>query len=407
MLNRTAQIGLKIEAVEGTEEVLAAADFSGNRKDTAHRHKVNRYQRGLERPTLTKDAQLHSMHGGGLSFLEELVGGSLAANAPFHTTLRGLGFGMTTLKTCTFNVTAGAFYVGLLIGNNASRAAATKVARVIALPTGKLVLFPITGTFVNTDTAFGYNTAGIQPQGTIASVLTDAGWGFKPLSETDAATPPSLTTERRLGGQRHSYVGARGTGGLSMRMGEPLLLRAEFQGIPVYQDATTRTPRLGGFLSGVPKITNVPRVGRGIPFIFRTGPAATYTPILTEFEIQFNNQVAERSTITNVDLQQSGYLAPRIADRTPGGRVDPEHVLPAAGFDFIGTLQTGGVFEMLVQVGLGSEPNGQVVVYAPGVQLDGDYEPGDRNGITTSPLPLVFTSTEEDDELIIAQHFIA
>lgn len=405
MLNRNGQIGLKIEAVEGTEEALVAADYSGNRKEQTHHDSHQSYKRDLQRGTLTQLPELPSMYTGNINWTEEFVGGGAAVLAPWHNTIQSMGFKKTAVSKYLPTPIAGAFRVGQVVGNNIVQGAATKVGRVVAIDdAGKLVILRTLGAdFGVAEDIWAYDGAAIQAHATLAAGAA-SGYCFTPQTETDAAVPPSVTVDRRLGGQRHTRIGSRATGGFTAKMGEPLLLHAEVHGVPVYADAVARSPRLGGYIANVPALTNKPPVVQSIPFILRKDADTTYTPILTELSVQFGNTLAPRATISNVDIQSSGHLPTRITGRDITGTIDGEHVLPAAGFDFIGAVNAGNTFEFNMEVGKSANPNGKITIYGPSVQLKGDYEPGDRDGVATSPVTMGFFG-DNDDELFITHTF--
>lgn len=404
MLTRNGQIGAKIEAVEGTEESLAAGDYSGNRKEQSHRDQHQAYKRDLQRGTLTQLPDLPSMYTGSISWTEEMVTGDPTA-PPWHNTIRGQGFKRTNASAYTPTVAAGTFRVGQVVGNTITLGAATKVGRVTAiLDSGALVIFRTLGAdWTAAEDCYAYDGATTQAHATLAAGVPSS-YVLTPLTETDSSVPPSLTVNRILGGQRHTRIGARGTGGITAKMGEPLLLQAEFHGVPVYADAVARSPRLASYVTNVPALATPPAVVQSIPFILRKDANTTYTPILTELSLQFGNTLAPRGTISNVDIQSSGYLPTRITGRNITASIDPEHVLPAAGFDFIGSLNAGTAFELQIEVGKSSSPNGKITIYAPSVQLNGDYEPGDRDGVATDPLTLGFFGNN-DDEIFITHSF--
>lgn len=392
MLNYEAQNGIKVEAIEGVEETLTAAEFQGNRKDSSHRHAHGEYERELDRGTLTELEAIHSMFRGGVSWTEEAVGGTSAIEAPFGATIKGLGFQRAAvLKWATTGMT-GSFKIGDRVGVGASEGVATKKA-IVGYVSGATLWFVATlGTFATADAITNYSRTGAA---TLSGSSSAGGHCYHPQSEKAGIPPASVTVERRLGTQRHTIIGARGTGGLTFKQGEPMLIRAEFEGAPVYQ-AGTQIPREAAAITGIVPLTNPPKVSQGLPFFLRSG-SSDYTPVLTELDLSIANTLAPRPTITNADLAGSGYLPTRIAGRKLTARIDPEHVLPGGAFDFIGRLQGGAVFELAAGLGAPTDANGGITVYAPRVKLTGDYEPGDRDGVTTSPVTVGFYGTDDDE----------
>lgn len=392
MNNYEAQIGLKVEAVEGTEETLTAAEFQGNRKDSSHKHTHQQYERALERGTLTELEALHSMFGGGLSFTEEWVGGTSTVEAPVGATLKALGFVRAALEKWATTGMSGTFKIGDRIGVGASEPVATKKAIVAYVSGSTLWFFPTLGTFAAADLLTNFSRTG---SATLSGTASAGGHAYSPKTEKAGSLPHSVTGERRLGTQRHTYVGARGTGGLTLKQGEPLLVRAEIVGPPVYQTGT-RTPREAAAVTGITALLNPPKVAMGVAFFLRDG-ASDYVPIMTELDIDIANTLAPRPTITTAELQSSGYMATRITGRQITARIDPEHVLPTGAFDFIGKIQTGAVFEMVAGLGLHTDPNGAITIYGQRVKLDGDYEPGERDNVTTSPVTVKFAGIDDDE----------
>ncbi|GMV26932.1 MAG: hypothetical protein AMXMBFR58_29630 [Phycisphaerae bacterium] len=404
MLNRTAQLGLKIEGTEGVEETLAASDYSGERKSTSNRFSTSRYARATERPSLSKRPEIAGARTKNIRWEEELVGGGAATAAPWHTTIRGMGFASTGLKVIDLGtVTNGPFKVGQIIGNHATFGSATKTGRVakyVAGTPGKLYYMPITGTFADSDTV--YNYASSQGSAPVDSTPANAGYAFNPMTETAAATPPSVTVERRLGGLRHTIIGARGTGGLTLRHNEPALINADFQGCPVF-DTDGVSPRTGAVVTSVPDVGAAPRVTKGISVIVRTS-GGDFLGTLTMVGINFNNSLAPRPTINSNDCASSGYKPVRITDREPTAEIDPEMVLPADGYDIIEYINSGATVELIAELGAVTDTNGCIVIWAGAAQHRGDLEPGDRDGITTSPATLLLTGGN-DDELFIFHIF--
>lgn len=404
ILKRTAQIGLKVEATEGTEEALTAAEFAGERKDTDHKNTVDNYERGIERGALTSRGVLKGSRLGTIMFTDELVGGGASTVAPWHTALKAQGFTATGAKVASIGtITNGPFKTGQLVGDNAAQGSATKFARVIKQLSGKIVFMPITGTFASGDTMYAYNSP--QTSGTLSSTLTAAGYSFTPLSENVSSSPPSVTAERRNGGVRQTIVGARGKGGLTLTRNQPALLKTELQGCPVFSATDgTDTWRTGSPITGIAAVGAAPKVVKSIPLIMRTA-AADYTPIATSLEINFDNTLAARPTMANNDLVNSGHMATRIGGRNFNATLDPEKIKPADGFDFMNFILTNKTFEILSEIGGVAETNGLVIVHAPAAQFTGDESEAERDGITTLPVNVSLTG-DQDDEIFIHHIFV-
>jgi len=395
------QLGLKIEATEGTEESLTATEFRGNRKNMNLRHSPNGYDRGLQRGTQTKQEQLKSMALLTLNWEEEFVGGANNAEAPIGATLKTCGFGATAIQKWTVTSQTGVIKAGDLIGNNATEASATKKALVTYASGTTLWLFPILGTLAASDAMTNYDRTGAA---TLSGTSAAGGFGYKLVSEKSGVGSPSGTGELRLGGQRHTAVGARGTCSINMTQGQPILVTAEIKGPGVYQTGTF-TPREAAYVSGVLPFTAPPKVLQGVVFEMQNGASTYAPPVLTEFNISIAPTVTPRKTFTNQAITNTGHLPTRLTgEREVSGSLNPEHVLPTGTFDFIGAVMAGTTFKVTCVVGAPTETNGAVTILGRRVQLSGDFEPGDQDGITTAPLNLGFYGTD-DDELYVFHTF--
>ncbi len=399
MLTIEAQVGIKVEGTEGVEETLVAADYSGNRKESSHRYGHKEYERELNRGTQTPQARLASMQRGNVSWTEELAAGSDDTPGTYDATLRGLGFSRGAAERFAVASVSGAFKPGDLVGNNADQASATKLAVVCYHDSsgGFLYLAALTGTLADADSLTNYNRTG---SGDLSGASDPAGFFYRPVSETSGGGPASCTVERRLGGQRHTIVGARGTGGITFRQGEPVLLDAQFEGPPVFDGSKFGAARTGSFVSGVPIVGAQPRVVQGVDLRLESG-ATAWSPILTELALQFNNTLAPRETFTDAAIGGTGYMPTRITGRSFQARIDPEFALPGASVvDLIHLVNTGGELHFAMSFGAPDDAAGAIGAYCPTAQLLGDFEPGDRDGIVTSPLDLGFFG-DVDDEFVL------
>lgn len=398
MLNRNAIIGSEAEENEGVEETLTEASYAGSRKDTNHSYEHEDYDRELDRGVLSTQPPIKSRFGITFSWMEECIGGGIVAGnlqvPPWHKTLQGLGFGAAGnifLWTC---VTTGATaQVGDRVGNNADAAAATKTAIVVRATSTTIWLAPTKGTLAATDDLRNYSRVGSY---VLSGTGTVKGVRYKPETETEQSAPPSLTITRDLGGELHTGVGCRGTGSTVLRQGEPCMLEVEFQGVPKF-DTGTRRPRVrSGARPNPAAIAAPPAPVAGIPLRMRHA-GGEHSPLVTEMTININNTLARRRTMTDADIDDTGFLATRITDRSIQISIDPEHVAQGV-FDVHGFVHGQSEFELIVPYGRAADPNGQIVFYAPRCSLVGSVEPGDRDGITTMPLTIGCYG-DNDDEL--------
>ncbi len=404
ILERTTQVGLKIEGTEGTPESLAAGDFSGNFKDDAHTYAPGEYERGIKKGTLTPLGVVRTGRTLSIRATAELVGGGAAAEAPWHRALRAMGFsaGTQVKKVVLGTVTNGPFRCGQRLGDNATEGSATKTGIAVhqgpgATPT--LWYVPGTGAFADTDTVYNYGQPS-QASAPVDSAPANAGYRFTPLSETASGGPPAATVERRDGLHKHTMTAARGKGVLSFRMNEVPLLAMEFMGVPVVDLTDPDAP--GPVASAL--MTGIPAVGaRPLPCKHQPITIAGHTPVLTQCEVTIENTLTMRGTIADTDRQQSGYVGCRITERRVTANLDPEK-------DVTGTLaaeawaMAGTDFELLLKHGDPAHANGMLIVRGPRCQLSGDQSPEARDGIVTEPLTAVLTG-DADDEIEIYHLF--
>lgn len=404
-----AQTGASVDAADIALATLAAVDYQGNRKDSNHSYGVTQYERGLQRGVQTKLPNLKSAPMLKINWTEEMLGGIGAA--PWLRTMGGLGFVPVPVSAGDPGAVlelavAGApdAPVGIRPGLILQTSGGAKRVLVYGQSADltKVYVTLLTGTPANNDVFSGswngvsasFKAAGAPDTGEVL------GYVYRPQSEifdgTNAVASPSFTVERRLGGQLHQARGCRGTGGITAKRGEPWLLRAEFTGVPQFQSGT-KTPKTGGFLTGVPGFTTTPKVSDGMGFSL-SSPNQGMVPVFTELSIDFGNTVTLRESVANAD----GYVSARITDRNIVGRIDPEHVLPGSGrLDFIrDCLDNDRPLWLMASTGSEDLADGKITLVGNNVRLTGDYEPGDRGGRVTSPLSLQFNG-DVDDELFV------
>lgn len=402
MLTRTGQIGFKIQASPGVEEVLAAADYAGRFSEVTHRLEAAEYSRENINPALSAQGLLKGSRMQEIHFTQEWVGGSATTHAPAAVALQGLGFTPTQLKSIAVGATTGgSFRIGQKIGNNAVEGSATKTGIFVKFVAGspnRVWYVPVTGTFASADTI--YNYASPQVSATASANPIDGGFRYAPISETSAAAPPVLTVERRIGGERHTITDARGTGGLTLRRDEPLKLRAEFKGVGVFD--ANGDPRTGAFVGSVPVVGVAPVMAKSIPVVIRQG-VNDVKLTMTELPISIDNQVELDPTLNDNDFAGSGYREAMITGRRITVTMDPKRVL-ASVFGLQALLLSGAAFELIAEVGAVMHGNGLLIAHAPAVQISGGLDPGDRNGQLTSPFTMLATGLS-DDEFFLYQCF--
>lgn len=402
-LVRTGQVARKLEAVEGTAETLTAAEVNDNVKAQGHTYTPGEYERELERPTLSTDPALKGAAQLAIKYVTEMVGGGAAAAAPWHTELRGVGFGAgTQLKVVTIGtITGDTFTCGDRIGDNATEGSATVTGTAVCMVgADKLVYVPGTGAFDDTDTVHNYTATGTSAP--VDSAPANAGYRFRPVTESEGATIASLTVQRIHNGEVHLISGARGTAKFSMRMNEPMLMEVEFQGPPELDE--DGNPETGTALTGVTQAGTVPKVCKS--HRIRIG---AYTPVLTSIEVDMGITLAPRGTIADDDISASGYKATRISDRLPKLTIDPEYSVTPGELDQVSRTMRGATFSWESHVGDPADANGLVILYGPRLQLMGPTSDSERDKIKTAAINATFRRGVggSDDEISLFHVFVA
>jgi hypothetical protein len=393
ILTKGSQVAHKLEAVAGTEESLVAADFLYGAKDHNHLLEIGQYERGTTRGTHTEQPSLKGSRLAEVHFTQELLGGTESTYAPWQNCLQSMGYKATGLKRVTVGtVSGGTFVCGQTIGNNATQGSATKTAIFVVLIGTTMVYRPVSGAALS-DSETVYNYASPQVSAPVDSTPADAGYVFVPSTESDAVTNQTATVERRIGGERHTIVEAQGRGSLMLTMNEPVLLKSEYRGCPVF-NGSSGTPRTGSPVV-VPAVGVKPKVCKGMQV-----KLGTYSPpVLTKIEIDLGNTITDRGTLTDQDRVNSGNLGPRIGERKITAKIDPEYVISAT-FDVVGLANSGDVFEVFARVGDATDANGLLIVRGPQCQIVDNVQRQDRSGIQAEDLSLKFCG-EQDDELEI------
>lgn len=401
-LTREGQIGFKIEGTQGTEETLASTDFVGVRMDISSNYEVDRYERNVMRGTLT---QLQSINGSRkmvLNFTEECIGGTVSASPKWHEVMQFCGFEKIAIAKFSVTSQSGTLRAGDLVGNNASRASATKLGIVAKLTGTTLYIMQLTGTaFANADVLTNYTQTGAA---TLNSTSSAGGFGFKPLTErTGGTAPKTATIQHRWGGYVHKCVGAMGSLSMRISRNEPLMLSVNAQGIPIF-DTNGKTPIAGNAFANLPSAGSSPKLGLGS--VVRFHAASTFAPIFTSTSLDLGQTVNLRETMNDNAIANSGFLPAQITDRRPTMEVDPEHILSGGGFDTFGYIMGGEGFAFTSELGALADANGMIVIAAPSVKITNNGAPGDRNGNVTTPFTLGLFG-QDDDELYVFHLFAA
>jgi hypothetical protein len=124
--------------------------------------------------------------------------------------------------------------------------------------------------------------------------------------------------------------------------------------------------------------------------------SATIQAYAAKFEklsIQFGNQVSEIADVNST----AGILGFQITDREVTGSVDPNRELVAT-HDFWGKMMSGAEAAYTIAIGATA---GNIATISGSKMQYGQVKTGNRNGIATLDVPLMFNRSSGDDELQI------
>jgi len=204
------------------------------------------------------------------------------------------------------------------------------------------------------------------------------------VTYTPASTAiPSLTMALYLDGIVKKIRGARGTVRFVQKVGEPVMMEFEFTG--VLDSIAT-----GAMLTGVTYSSAIPPA-----FLNAALMMDSYAAVISGLTIDIGNDVVLRDDPNTAE----GYKSAVITKRDPKGTIDPEMCLIAT-YDFLTKMTTDALVAFTET--LGSVDGNKFVITAPKVQYAG-MKAGDRGGIDTVPMDLIFAGNSGDDEISIQQ----
>ncbi len=412
MLTRSLQIGFRLETDEGVSEKaeFVAADFTRTITDASYTGMGHPYERNEKKAGLSKSSTLMGAVLQGAKWTEEMAGGSatLASAARWHDLLQACGFAPPIqLKKIAYGAVTGTpFVVGERIGDNATEGSATAKGIIVALETSlatTYIVYEVTaGTFSTSGSVYGYTGSG---HASVTENPSNAGQRQKLLSETDSTICKSGTMEIRNGGQIHRGIGCRGNAVFAIKHNEPLKINFDFRGVKDFDGFGA--VETGSLMASVPAAAKPFMVGkRAFPVLLDT-----YSPVMTQLNIDLQNQLADRPTIGEAGItissgEKVGYGATRIGDRNIQADIDPEHVA-AATFDFYNHWTDETLFKLYAAFGKATDSvNGKIVFSGPKTQFTAaEWTPGDRDGLIIHQPKLKFTG-DADDELVIDHIFV-
>ena len=159
---------------------------------------------------------------------------------------------------------------------------------------------------------------------------------------------------------------------ITAKIGEPITVEIDFQGVLVSEDTTTQIT--GNYDTKDPFVAKSLTLGAGVPTSFEN------------FSLEISNDIAERIDPTSAD-GITGYI---ITGQEITGSIDPEALIKNAGDQLSNfTIQAGSANDMF-------EVEGANVVVK-------DREFAERNGLLISNLPLAFypSAAGQNDALTI------
>ncbi len=377
MLTRKRQLAAKIEAVEGTAEVLAASDARLLVYDPKVGFDVAMFDRNPARPSFSNIAKVSGKRTAAIGYKLELKGSGVAATVPeWGKLLQACGFGVSALKSMNIGViTNGPFQHGETITGSTSAAKGRVVINTVNGATAILFVI-VSGTFVSGEVITGGTSTATA---TTSSVPATIGNEFRPISDVI----PSLTQASYEDGIRKLVEGSRGNVKFSFKAGEPVMMEFDFQGVEAgVTDAA--------FLANVTYETTKPPV-----FLSALFSVDAYSAKIGEMSVDMGNNLAERDDVND----SRGVVSYALTGRNVTGSFNPEMVTVAT-HDFHAKWFTG--VEMSVDCSIGSVAGNKFRVYIPKAQYT-KIEDEDRDGLQVAKASFCLNGsvTPGDDEITI------
>lgn len=377
MLTRKRQLAAKIEAVEGTAEILAAADAKLLVYDPKVSFDVAMFERNPARPSFSNVGKTPGKRTAGISYRLELRGSGAAATVPeWGKLLQACGFGVNALKSMNIGaITNGPFQHGETITGGTS-AAKGRVVINTANGATAILFVTVSGTFVSGEVITGGTSTATA---TTSSIPSTIGNEFKLISDNI----PCLTQGSYEDGVRKLVKGSRGKVKIGFKAGEPVMLDFDFQGV---EAGVTDT----AFLANVTYESTKPPV-----FLSALFSVDAYSAKIGEMDIDIGNILAVRDDVNDA----RGVASFALTGRNVTGSFNPEMVAVAT-YDFH-TKWFQGV-EMIVDCTIGSVAGNKFRIYIPKAQYT-KVDDEDRDGLqlAKSSFALNGSVTPGDDEITI------
>jgi hypothetical protein len=233
----------------------------------------------------------------------------------------------------------------------------------------------------------GSGTAGTAPEGGVLfracnlteTIVASTSVTYDPNSNAD--TGESITIYFYRHNILHKVSGCRGSFNAELKSGEYGKINWTFQGI--YQGPSDGTIPAGTYNATIP-----PR------FISAAFAIDSYAAIIESLKVDVANEIARRPSANAA----TGILEYFIKERMVKGECDPE-VVSLATKNFWTMWSDSSVVALTALVG--SAAGNKCTITAPKVQLD-MLKYGDREGIVTYAMPLIFTPNAGNDEVRFA-----
>lgn len=220
----------------------------------------------------------------------------------------------------------------------------------------------------------------IQALGHTETPVTSTSVTYAPASQPPSANfksqGKSCTIKVYEDGTLHVLAGARGTRKLIAVAGQPAVNEWTFSGL--YTAVTD-----AAFPTNTPNATAPPIVQSSSLSL------QGYAAVAAKLEIDWGNVLQDADNVSSAN----GILVFRITDRQPVGSCDPEAVLVAT-HDFYGKMMSGATASSSIVIG--SAAGNICTITLPKTQY-GEISPGDRKGIMTFQIPLIFSRNAGDD----------
>lgn len=219
---------------------------------------------------------------------------------------------------------------------------------------------------------------GTVPSGAVFRVLVlPKGLKMKPISDNQ----PAITVEGYFDGLKHRLTDAHGTFTINAEAGNYATIEFTFTG-QYHPTVDEDMPTNAVYETTLPSQVELANLTWG----------SNRELVVNAFTFDQANNIVPRPDVNGSD----GYRGVRITSRAPEGGIDPEATLEADApmwADF--AAATAKHFVM----NIGTQPGNTVVVHGPWVQTN-ELGYGDRDGIRTYDLGVLFKRFNGDDEVL-------